>query len=98
MSIEVLGFRVQGLGHEQGREERGNDKEPAAAAPQHPHPLPLPARPPSQVEYRDLDVTTEALVGSAAEPTVGQAFVRLIRSLIPGIKTYETRPLQVIEH
>ena len=32
-----------------------------------------------QVEYRDLNISTEALVGSAAVPTVGSSFVNLAR-------------------
>ena len=32
-----------------------------------------------QVEYRDLNIQTEALVGSAAVPTVGSSFINLAR-------------------
>ena len=41
--------------------------------------LPLCMCPLLQVEYRNLNISTEALVGSAAVPTVGSSFVNLAR-------------------
>ena len=49
-----------------------------------------------QVEYRDLHISTRALVGAAAEPTVGRAFIDLARSLV-GLKP-ETTELQVLSN
>ncbi|GAX73712.1 hypothetical protein CEUSTIGMA_g1165.t1 [Chlamydomonas eustigma] len=48
-----------------------------------------------QVEYRDLNITTQALVGSAAVPTVGDSFVNLARRLLfLKLKTKELKILQ----
>lgn len=47
-----------------------------------------------KVEFRDLEVMTDAVVGSAADPTVGHAFLGLARRLV-GLKPAKTRPLQV---
>ena len=47
------------------------------------------------IEYRDLCITTQALVGDAAQPTVGQSFINLGRSLLflkPG-----TREMHVLQ-
>lgn len=35
-----------------------------------------------QVEYRELNISTQALVGSAAVPTVGSSFINLAKSLV----------------
>ncbi|KAG1677137.1 hypothetical protein FOA52_000943 [Chlamydomonas sp. UWO 241] len=49
-----------------------------------------------QVTFRDVHITTNALMGSKAVPTVGRSFTNLMRSLVFMPET--TTPVTVIDH